>query len=327
MAASGYRTVTSTPFRADPELERKLVERLGRAHARQRLGLEQDYEARVFGLGRNFFHLENWYSVHGLIRLLLRASLLHGRGRRNARRIRVRHNPVAIAGLPTAAEGLRLLHISDLHLDMAEDMPAVLIETVRGLEYDLCVLTGDFRARTYGPCEDTLQGLARLRTHLSSPVYAILGNHDSIRMVPGIEALEIRLLLNESVVLEQGGGGIHLVGIDDPHYYRADNLEKAAADVPEDTVSILLAHSPEIYRHASYLGFDLMLCGHTHGGQICLPGGRPLLCNARAPRDLCRGAWRYNGMQGYTSVGSGVCVVDVRLNCPPEVTLHTLTRA
>lgn len=319
--------MSSTPFRVDPELEQKLIRRLGRAHACQRLGLEQDYEARVFGLGRNFFHLENWDSAHGLIRLLLRASLLHGRGRRNARRIRVCHNPVAIAGLPAACEGLRILQLSDLHLDMAEDMPAVLIEAVRGLEYDLCVLTGDFRARTYGPCDEALHGLERLRAHLASPVYAILGNHDSIRMVPGIEALEINLLLNESVFFEHKGVGFYLTGIDDPHYYRADNLEKAVAGVPADGVSVLLAHSPEIYRHASYLDFDLMLCGHTHGGQICLPGGRPLLCNARAPRALCRGAWRYNGMQGYTSVGSGACVVDVRLNCPPEVTLHTLTTA
>ncbi|HSH30708.1 MAG TPA: metallophosphoesterase [Thiohalobacter sp.] len=316
-----------SPFRVDPTLTGQLIQRLGRAHARQRLGLEQDYEARVFGQGRNFFHLENWYSLHGLIRLLLRASLLHGRGRRNARRIRLRHNPVSIAGLPPACAGLRLLHISDLHLDMAEDMPAVLIETVRELDYDLCVLTGDFRARTHGPCESALHGLGRLRTHLASPVYAVLGNHDSIRMVPGIEALDIQLLLNESVRYARGDDGIYLVGVDDPHYYRADNLEKAVGGVPDEAVSILLAHSPELYRQASCLGFDLMLCGHTHGGQICLPGGQPILCNARAPRALCRGAWRYNGMQGYTSAGSGACIVDVRLNCPPEVTLHTLMPA
>lgn len=316
-----------TPFSIDPALEEKLIHRLGRAHARQRLGLEQDYEARVFGQGRNFFHLENWSSAPGLIRQLLRFSLLYGRGRRNARRIQLCHNRIPIAGLPTACDGLRILHISDPHLDMAEDMPAVLIEAVRELEYDLCVLTGDFRARTHGPCEDALAGLARLRAHLASPVYAILGNHDSVRMVPGIEALDIRLLLNESLWFERGSDGFHLVGIDDPHYYRADNLEKAVAGVPEGAVSILLAHSPEIYRHASYLGFDLMLCGHTHGGQICLPGGRPVMCNARAPRTLCRGAWQYNGMQGYTSAGSGACVVDVRLNCPPEVTVHILTPA
>lgn len=312
-------------FHTDPDLLDKLTQRLGWAHVQQRLGLEQDYEARVFGQGRNFFHLENWDSVHGIIRFLLRVSLLHERGRRNARRIRVRHNPVRLRALPQAFEGMRILHISDLHLDMAEDMPQTLIETVRDLDYDLCLLTGDFRARTYGPYEDALHGLERLRAHLSCPVYAILGNHDSIRMVPGIEALDIRLLLNESAQVSRGEASIYLIGIDDPHYYRADNLEKAVVGVPAESVSVLLAHSPEIYRHASYLGFDLMLCGHTHGGQICLPGGLPVLCNAKAPREMCRGNWRYNGMEGYTSAGSGACVVDVRLNCPPEVTIHTLS--
>jgi hypothetical protein len=67
-----------------------------------------------------------------------------------------------------------------------------------------------------------------------------------------------------------------------------------------------------------------MLCGHTHAGQICLPGGLPLMCNARCPRAFCHGNWAYHGMSGYTSAGSGSCVVDVRLNCPPEITLHQL---
>ena len=96
------------------------------------------------------------------------------------------------------------------------------------------------------------------------------------------------------------------------------------AAIPADATSILLAHSPEIFRHAAYAGFDLMLSGHTHAGQICLPGGRPLMCNARCPRYVCAGAWRFEQLQGYTSAGSGVSVVDVRFNCPPEVTLHVL---
>ncbi|NOY62476.1 MAG: metallophosphoesterase, partial [Gammaproteobacteria bacterium] len=70
--------------------------------------------------------------------------------------------------------------------------------------------------------------------------------------------------------------------------------------------------------------FSAMLCGHTHGGQICLPGGYALTWDARCPRSMSAGAWRYHRMVGYTSVGSGASVVDVRLNCPPEITLHRL---
>jgi predicted MPP superfamily phosphohydrolase len=302
----------------------RLERRVGRCHLELRLGIERDYEARVFGQGRNFFHIENWYSVHSLIRNSLRMVFLHARGKRNARDIKLRHNHVRLPGLPPAFDGYRILHISDLHLDMAEDIPETLIRAVRPVEYDICVLTGDFRANTFGPYDATIAGMDRVRAHLNGSVFGILGNHDTICMVPDLEQLGVQMLLNESVILESQGERIFMVGIDDPHYYRADNLEKATAAVPDDATSILLAHSPEIFRHAAYTGFDLMLCGHTHAGQICLPGGKPLMCNARCPRFLCAGAWQYQQLRGYTSAGSGVSVVDVRLNCPPEITLHVL---
>jgi predicted MPP superfamily phosphohydrolase len=143
-------------------------------------------------------------------------------------------------------------------------------------------------------------------------------------MVPAMEDLDIRVLLNESVPVKRKEDAVYLAGIDDPHYYRADNLEKACSDIPQDAVSILLSHSPEMYRNACHAGFDLMLSGHTHGGQICLPGGYPLMCNISSPRRVCRGSWRHHQLQGYTSVGSGSSVVEVRLNCPPEITLHHL---
>jgi len=315
------------PSPHDEALLTVLRQRLGRAHFNQRMGMEQDYEQRVFGgIARNFFHIENWYSIHGLIRNTLRLCGLHERGRRNARRIEVTRNTVWLANLPQVFDGYTLLHLSDLHLDMSADLPQVLAAAVSGLDYDLCVLTGDYRARTFGPWRPALEALAQVRPCLKSPVYAILGNHDTLWMVPGMEAMDIRLLMNEQIPLRKEGAVIHLAGIDDPHYYRADNLEKAVEDIPEGAVSILLSHSPEIYRNAAYAKCDLMLSGHTHGGQICLPGGIPLMRNAAAPYSLCVGPWRYAGLEGYTSRGCGVSVVDVRLNCPPEVTLHVLRR-
>ena len=306
---------------------RWLEQRVGRQHLRQRLGIEQDHETQVIGRGRNLFHIENWYSIHGLIRGILKLSMLYTRGRNNTLAIETRHNHFYIPHLPKAFNDYKILHISDLHLDMHPDFPHVLGESVRDLEYDICVLTGDFRGRTHGPIEPTLDALRRLRPNLKQEVYAILGNHDSIRMVPVLEGMDIRVLLNESVELQRNGACIFMAGIDDPHYFRADNLEKASDQIPFDAVSILLSHSPEMYLHAAHAGFDIMLSGHTHGGQICLPGGYPIMCNMRAPRKVCRGAWRYRNMQGYTSVGSGASVVEVRLNCPPEITLHRLLRS
>jgi len=303
---------------------RRLEKRIGRVHLRQRLGIEADHATQVFGRGRTFFHIENWYSIHALIRLTLRGLGLYRRGLRNATDIQIRRNEVVIPRLPEAFDGFTLLHLSDLHLDADPAYPTALIERLRHVDYDLCVITGDFRAKTHGPYDAALTALATVRPHLNRPIYAILGNHDSIRMAPGIEALGITLLLNESVRVERGGATIHLAGIDDPHYFQVDNFDKAAADIPAEATAILLSHSPEAYRHAAHAGFDLILSGHTHGGQICLPGGIALMTNAACPRRFCKGAWRYHAMQGYTSVGSGSSVVGVRFNCPPEITLHHL---
>jgi len=302
----------------------RLAERVGPVHLRQRLGIEREHVTQVFGRGRNFFHIENWYSIHALIRAALRLTGLYRRGQRNAAAIEIRENRVAIPHLPAGFAGFTMLQLTDLHLDARADVTDVLIDAVSGLSYDICVLTGDYRARTYGGFAHAVAAMGRLRAALKGPVYAILGNHDFIEMVPDLEAMDIHMLLNEATVIERGEDRLYLAGIDDPHYFRVDNLEKAATEIPPRAASVLLAHSPEIYRQAAHIGFDLMLCGHTHGGQVCLPGGFTPYYNAAAPRRVCRGAWRHHRMAGYTSNGSGTSVVDVRYNCPPEVTLHTL---
>ena len=301
-----------------------LEKKIGRLHLKQRLGIESDQEAKIFGQGRNFFHIENWLSSYSAIRNTLRIFGLYGMGKRNALRIQCRYNEIAVKNLPEAFNGYTILHISDLHLDMNEHIPQALVERVHNLEYDLCVLTGDYRGLTLGPYEPALDGMRHVRPFLKKDVIGVLGNHDSINMVPGMERMDIRMLLNESFCIQRDDQKIYLAGIDDPHYYRTDNIEKAYRDIPQDAVSILLAHTPEIYRQAAHADFDVMLCGHTHGGQICLPGGIALTYNANCPRYICSGKWHYHQLNGYTSRGSGVSVVDARLNCPGEVTLHRL---
>lgn len=310
-----------------PDILEKLERRLGRLHAKQRLGIEKDHEAHVFTRGRRFFHIENWYSVHSLIRNSLKISGLYWRGQRNAERLQLRHNKIELPDLPSAFENFAILHISDMHVDISERAMERLTTIARDLEYDACVLTGDFRGKTFGSFDATLEGLARVRAELSGPVYGVLGNHDSIMMLPGMEELGIRMLINEAETIERVGQRIHIVGIDDAHFYRVDNIEKAASTIPPDEVSILLSHTPEIYRQAAHAGFNLLLCGHTHGGQICLPGSIPITLDAAMPRRYGAGSWQYNNMVGYTSVGAGSCIVPVRINCPPEITLHYLHRA
>ena len=306
------------------DIDRALVHRVKAHHLRRRLAIERDHEAQIFGQGRNFFHPENWYSLHALIRTTLRLSGCYARGRRNALDIAVRHNDIRIAGLPAMFNGFTILHLSDLHLDLHPELTHVLSERLRDVDYHMVVLTGDYRGQTFGPHTAAIEAMARLRPHFRAPVYGVLGNHDTIRMVPPFEAMGIRMLLNEAVAVERGGEAIYLSGIDDPHYYKADDLTEAGASIPPEAISILLSHSPEIYRRAAQAGFNVLLCGHTHGGQICLPGGWAIIYNAHCPRKLCAGAWRYHQLLGYTSVGVGVSIVEVRFNCRPEITLHHL---
>jgi hypothetical protein len=140
----------------------KLEHRLGRVHAKQRLGIETDHEAQAFGHGLTFFHIENWYSVHSVIRNTLKLAGLYGRGRRNAERIVVRHNDVRFKELPPLFDGFTILHISDMHADMNETAMRNLVELVADLRYDVCVLTGDFRGKTYGSFEAALDGVSRV---------------------------------------------------------------------------------------------------------------------------------------------------------------------
>ena len=308
----------------DEDILRKLEERLGPLHARQRLGIETDHEAQIFGQGLLSFHIVNWYPVHSVIRNALKLTGLYWRGRRNTGSILVKRNDVMFKELPPLFDGFTILHLSDMHVDMNEAAMQRLIELVGHMRYDLCVLTGDYRGKNFGPFEATLNGVAQVRAHLKEPVYGVLGDHDTIQMVPGLEAMGIRMLLNESEVIVRGDQQIYLAGIDDAHCFKADDIEKAALQIPYGEFTILLSHTPEIYRQAAHADFNLLLSGHTHGGQICLPGSIPIILDAVLPRRMGAGAWRYHDMAGYTSVGAGSSVVPVRLNCPPEITLHCL---
>jgi len=304
-----------------------LEKRLGRRHARQRLGIEKDHEAQVFGQGTNFFHIENLPISHALIRAFLMATGLYWRGLRNAAKVEVRENLIQAPHLPEAFNGFTILQLSDLHVDMSEAAMARLAELIPDLHYDICILTGDYRGKTWGPYEPSLKGMEKISAALKGPVYGLLGNHDTILMVPRLEEMGVKMLLNEADIIERDGVRIYLAGVDDAHFYRMENIEKAADPIPHEAFSVLATHTPEIYRQAAHADFDVLISGHTHGGQICLPGGVPITLSAVLPRDLGAGPWRHHGMIGYTAVGTGSSVVPVRFNCPPEITLHRLHRS
>ena len=301
-----------------------LIERIGAEHVEQRLRTETEHEAQLFGQGTLFFNLENLYSAPSIIGTALKLAGLYARARKNADRVLVRRNVFTSLALPKNFDGFTMLHISDLHADISVGAMRHLVGIVGDLDYDICVLTGDYRGRTFGPFDESLSHIDALVARLRPPIYGILGNHDTIRMTPALEAMGIKMLFNECATIARGDDVIHLAGVDDAHFYRADDIGKVATQIPAGAFSILLSHTPETYREAAAAGFDLMLSGHTHGGQLCLPGGIPIKLEARLPRSMGAGAWRYAEMAGYTSVGAGTSLLPVRLNCPPEITLHTL---
>jgi uncharacterized protein len=301
-----------------------LEKRLGRLHARLRFDIENEHEAQVFDQGIDYFHIGNLRLSPLMIRTCLKLTGLYGRGCRNAAQIEVRHNHIRLPKIPKAFDGFVILHLSDLHVDMSQGAMEHLRGILQEVKYDLCAFTGDYRGKSFGPYEETLLGMARVCAELRKPLYGVLGDHDTIRMTPGLEEIGIRMLLNESITIERDNQHIYLAGIDDAHFYRTGKIEKVASEIPRDEFSILLSHTPEIYRQAAYADFNLLLSGHTHGGQICLPGRIPLTLDSVLPRHMGSGAWKYNDMFGYTSVGAGSSIVPARFNCPPEITLHHL---
>lgn len=307
-------------FVLDPELVDRLGDRVGVFHLSQRVLRETETFPDLF----RYHELEEILPIAPILEFGLRFFRLWGRGRSNTTRFELTENTVGIANLPDAFEGFRILQLTDLHFSDESDWLTALLAVLEDITYDLCVLTGDYSAG-FTETPGLKNNMVQLQQSIQTETLAILGNHDSIFMVPWMEDLGVRFLINESQQLEKSGESITIAGVDDYHRFRLSNLEKALSDI-ESGVIVLLNHSPEQYRQAAYAGVDLYLAGHTHGGQICLPNGFAPKLNIECGRQVGKGRWRFKNMQGYTSRGVGASLVPVRFNCPPEVVVHVLEK-
>jgi predicted MPP superfamily phosphohydrolase len=307
-----------------------LLRRFDTDALRQRMLQQVAHVVRLFGRGKGGIHLEEMDALFPILDIGLRLVGLRRRAGQNVLQHRVTQNLFHLPGLPAAFTGLRVLHLSDLHVDLQQgDEDAFtrsLTRLLQRLDFDLCVITGDFRYETAGPYGAVTTQMAVLAPALQCRfgAFGVLGNHDFIEQVPYLERLGIRMLVNEAAAIEQDGERLWLVGVDDPHFYGTHDLERATAALPAGACWVGLVHSPELFEEAAGQGAALYLCGHTHGGQLCLPGGIPLYLDAQCPRRLARGRWSYEKMLGYTSSGTGASGLPVRLNCPPEVAIHVL---
>jgi len=303
---------------------RQLADRLGFSLLQRRITKQAGLWAKEVHQGKGVFTVERVVPLDQMIKLFLLVTGLTGRGLRNFLDIQIITNVVRIEGLPSSFRGYRVLQLADLHLDLYPPLLDVILKKLEGVMCDVVVLTGDYHNKIAENAEVSLTLMGKLLQALKAPSYGILGNHDFIEKAAYLEAMGLNLLLNENVELSRGTERIWLCGVDDPHYFKTEDLDKARAGVPKEETAILLSHSPETYALAEELGYALLLAGHTHGGQFCLPGGIPIVRNADVPSALIAGPWKWGRLQGYTSRGTGGCGVAARFNCPPEITLHIL---
>lgn len=258
---------------------------------------------------------------------LLKVINLYQRGLRNATDIVVTEIPLGFDNVPQDFHGYRILHLSDLHLDGKAPIDHIVCDKIKDIACDLCVLTGDYREKTHGTFKNILGPMEKIARVIRAKdgILAVLGNHDSYLMVDYLENMGIQVLANETTTICRNNARIIVTGIDDPNYYYTDQ----ATRVLEESGSgfkMVLAHTPELFDVAAENGFSLYLCGHSHGGQICLPGGIALVTHLCCGRSLYRGTWRYADMQGYTSQGTGTVALPVRFNSQSEITLITLQK-
>lgn len=277
---------------------------------------------------QTLFNLTSFFTDLVVLTPLFKVAGLYEKGKRNALNIQVEESSFHFPTLPDPFDQFRILLLTDLHLDGLEGLTDALIRLVRDLEVDLCLIGGDIRMQTYGPIAPCIRRLRRLLPHIHSRhgIFGVLGNHDCLEMAPDFEETGLIMLINESWPIEKNGERIWIVGVDDPHYYKMANAEVAYREVPAQAFTIFLAHSPESYREAARHNANLYLCGHTHGGQICLPDQIPVFTNSRAPRHTASGTWQYRKMTGYTSRGAGTSSIPLRFHCPGEITLITLVK-
>jgi predicted MPP superfamily phosphohydrolase len=270
------------------------------------------------------------YSGNQIYRQLKLASFFHRSLNTVAigKHLVVEQVKISLRNLHPALEGFKIVQMSDLHLDpffQTDFMRAAVIRANK-LQPDLIVLTGDYVTRVGEAIFELAPILAGLNARHG--VFAVLGNHDmrerNQAVKTGLRQSGLQLLVNQGVTINQGRGQLYLAGLDDGLWGRP-NFRATMENAPNDTPVVLLVHEPDLVdRYALDPRIALQLSGHTHGGQIRLPGIGALTLPDLG-RKYDRGLYRVNSTWLYTNRGIGSIRIPVRINCLPEITELTLT--
>jgi hypothetical protein len=237
-----------------------------------------------------------------------------------------------LPGLPSELEGLKLLQLSDIHLSpyLSVETLAYVIGLSNELKPDIVFLTGDLITTVYDPLDECLRQLSKLRTR-----YGIFGCHGNHEAHAGLEALAttegaqmgIQFLRGERRTVQIGSTPLHITGIDyEPFSKRTEYLKGAERLLGSGGINILMSHNPDVFPVAAAKGFDLMLAGHTHGGQVTTEILPRTLNPARILTPYVRGLYQSGQRYCYVNRGIGTIGIPVRIGCTPEVTMIRLTR-
>ena len=255
--------------------------------------------------------------------------------------------PINLVNLPRGFDGLTIGQITDIHAGPLVPRSLVKegVEMIMATQPDLILLTGDFVSgatkflwTSYGGFKEKhfkycMQELSSLRAPLGT--FAVLGNHDfwsgpevAAKIATGLKDIGITVLRNESYILKRGDDSVEIVGVDD-YWEGSYSLTKALKYSSNQDCRILISHNPDVNEDVENLRerIDLIISGHTHGGQIVFPFLGALYIPSPFGQKYLSGLVRDGNRQTYISRGLGVFFVPMRINCRPDVSLLTLSRA
>ncbi len=239
--------------------------------------------------------------------------------------IEVVRRTATIRNLPTRLDGLTAVQVSDFHLHGIDHVHREMVDQVKALKPDVIFVTGDLvdHESAVGDALELLQSLKPPRG-----TWVVPGNWDhssnSVELLSiALKSAGIRMLINEGAQLDDR---FWVVGADDPTS-ELDEVSRATRDVPTGSIRILLAHSPDIAPSVRDSRFDLILVGHTHGGQINLPGLSGTWVKEGASREYVRGLYEVHGSPLYVNRGIGTTTLPLRIGSRPEITHFTFHAA
>ena len=248
-------------------------------------------------------------------------------------RLETKRLSLAMPDLPQGFDGLRIAQISDLHLHGRTRVCSQIVDAVQAEHPHILVITGDLVDRP-GKADVCAAFVSELCQASSTPVFIVRGNWDH-RAFPTRRSIELwdaklreagaHVLVNGSVRLHRRGDSIWLAGTDDPYFGHAD-LDATFEGVPQSGFAVVLTHAPEDFEELADLPqAQLVLAGHTHGGQVRLPIVGALRVPSRYGTRYARGLFRIRDTLFYVNAGIGMSHIPVRFMCRPELTLITLT--